>query len=171
MLRIMTPGVPTPAPCGLSRSPVAESASVASTSRRPIRNAVAATDIRVAVEIVIVVDGDVIPAPAAAATPTATPERPHHNAHTEGDRHASGVIPRGRVVDGGVGVDRGTVDHDGVIARNVHDLRTSLLNNDDLFGFDDFRFDRLLLVGFEITFLLRLLAHALHRVHYVALLR
>jgi hypothetical protein len=171
VLRIMTPVVPAPAAGGLSGRSVSGTAPVTRAARGQIRNAVAAVDVRVTVEIVIVVDGDVVPAPAAAAAPTAAPECSHHHANAEGDSDTGSVVPRRRVVDGGIGVDRGTVHDHGIVARHVDDLGIGLLNDDDLLGFHDLGLDLLLFVGFEIAFLLSLLAHALHSVHDIALLR
>jgi hypothetical protein len=44
---------------------------------------VAAANVRVAIEIVVVIDGDVVVTPAAAPAPTATPECSHHDADAE----------------------------------------------------------------------------------------
>ena len=49
-------------------------------------------------------------------------------------------------------------------------MRISLLHNDRGLAFDNPCFHVLLLVGFQIAFVLRLFAHALHGIHYIALL-
>src|SRR5262249_28664838 len=132
---------------------------------------VATANARVAVEIVVSVDGDVVvTAPAATPSPAATPERPHHHTNTERDCHSGGVIPWRWVVNRGVGIDRWTVHHHWIIRRDIHHLRIGLFDHDHLLAFDDFGFHFLLLVGFQIAFVLGLLAHALHRIHQVALL-
>ena len=64
--------------------------------------AVSSVDIGVAVEIIIVVDGDVVvAAPAAAIPPTSSPCRSHGQSHTEGNRYAGSVVANRRIVIGG----------------------------------------------------------------------
>jgi hypothetical protein len=50
-------------------------------------------------------------------------------------------------------------------------LRIGLLNNDDVLVFDDLGFHVLLFGRFQIAGVLSFLAHALHGIHHVALLR
>src|SRR4029077_12213706 len=65
-----------------------------------IRGPVAAIDVRVAVEIVVSIDGDVVvAAPSTPPPPPTAPERPHHHAHAERNRHARGIVPRRRIID------------------------------------------------------------------------
>jgi hypothetical protein len=133
--------------------------------------AVAAIDIRIAVEVIVVVDIDVVvAAPSTIPSPTTAPERAHHDANTKRDRHAGSVIPRWRIVDRRVGIDRRTVHHDRIISRYIHDLRIRLLDDDYTFAFDNLRLYFLLFIGFQIALLLRLLTHTLDGIHDVLLL-
>lgn len=64
-------------------APVAAvSAAVPVAARRLIRHAVAPVYIRIAIEIIVVIDGDVvITAPAASIAPASTPGRSHRETH------------------------------------------------------------------------------------------
>jgi hypothetical protein len=133
--------------------------------------AVAAIDIRIPVEVIVVVDIDVVvAAPSTIPSPTTAPERSHHDTNTKGDRHAGSVIPRWRIVDRRVGIDRRTVHHDRIISRYIHDLRIRLLDDDYTLAFDNLRLYFLLFIRFQIALLLRLLTHTLDRIHDVLLL-
>lgn len=132
---------------------------------------IAAIDVGVPIEIVVIVDGDVvISAPAASPAPSAAEGRAHHHSHTKRNRHSCGVVSRWWIGYGWVGIDRRAIDDRRVVTRNVYYLGVGLLDDDDLLGLDNFGFYLLLLAGFQIAFFLRLFAHALHRVHHVALL-
>ena len=50
-------------------------------------------------------------------------------------------------------------------------MRIGLFDDDHALVFDDFGFHLLLLGGFQIALFLGLLAHALHGIHHIALLR
>src|SRR4029077_4458315 len=90
--------------------------------------AVAATNVRVTVEIVVSVDCDiVVSAPAAAPAPTTAPKRAHHYADAERDCHTCCVVSRWRIVNRRVGVVGGTVHHDGIIRRHINNLGIRLL--------------------------------------------
>ena len=132
----------------------------------------ARADVRVAVEVVVVVDIDIIvAAPSAAPTPTATPKGPHHDADTKGNCYSRGVVSRRRIIDGRVRVYRRTVDDDGIIRRHIYDLRIRLLDHDHTLVLDGLGFHLLLLSRLQIALILGFLAHALHGIHDVALLR
>jgi hypothetical protein len=134
--------------------------------------AVAAIDIRISVEVIVVVDIDVVVAsPSTIPSPTTAPKRAHHDTNTKGDRHAGSVIPRWRIVDRRVGIDRWTVHHDRIIGRHVHDLGIRLLDDDYALTLNNLRFHFLLFIGFQVALLLRLLAHTLDRIHDILLLR
>jgi len=131
---------------------------------------VPAIDIAVPAEIVVVIDVDVVATPTASPSPSTTPERSHHHANTEGDRHPRRVIAPGRVIDGRIWINRRTINDNRIIRRHVQDFRAGRLNDDDVLLLDDLRFDFLLFRGFQMPFVLRLLAHALYSIHKVRLL-
>ncbi len=134
--------------------------------------AIAAIYVRIAVEIVVVIDSDVIvPAPTRVPAPTSSPCCSHGDSDSEGNRHACRVIPWRRIVNGRIGVDRWAVHDDRIVAWNINDLRIGLLDDDDLFRFHSFHFYFLLFTRFQVAGPLSLLAHALHCLHDVALLR
>jgi hypothetical protein len=124
----------------------------------------------VAIEIVVAVDGDVVASPTSSTAPTAAPERPHRDADAEGNSQACWVIPCRRIVDGRVRIDRRAVNNHRIVGGHVHHLRIGLFDNDDTLVFDDLGFYFLLLGGFQIAFILGLLAHPLNGLHDVALL-
>jgi hypothetical protein len=146
----------------------------APTARYGIRGAraaeIATIDIRVTVKVIVVVDIDVVSTPSAAPAPSTAPERTHHDAYTERYRESRGVVSRRWIVNRRIRIDRRTIDHDWIIGGHVHYLRIRRLDNDYAFAFDHLRFDLLLLGSFQLAFVLRLLAHALHRVHHIGLL-
>src|SRR6516162_454396 len=114
MLRIVLPGVPT----AISRI-----------------DAVAPLDVGVAIEIVIVVYGDVVvAAPPAAPTPAPGPHSSHGHSNAEGNCHSRSVVTRRRVSNRRVWVHGRAVDYRGVIARNVNNLGIGLLDHNDLFA-------------------------------------
>jgi hypothetical protein len=132
---------------------------------------VAAANIGVAVEIVVLIDVNIVVAtPAAAPAPAATPHCAHHYADAKRDGEAGRIVSGRRIVDGGIGVDRRAIDHDGIIRGHVDDLGIRLLDHDDTFVFDDLGFHLLLLGGFQISFALSFLAHSLDCIHDLSLL-
>jgi hypothetical protein len=134
--------------------------------------AVAAADIRVPVEVVVAIDIDVVvSSPTAATAPSAAPECAHHDAYPEGDGHTRRVVPRWRIVDRRIGIDGWTIDNHRIISRHINNLGIRLLYHNDGFVFDRLGFHFLLFIGFQIAFILSLFAHALHRIHDIALLR
>jgi hypothetical protein len=136
-----------------------------------LRRSVAPADVRVAVEIVVVIDGDVVVTPAASPSPSATPERPHHDADANRDRHPGCVVARRRVVNGRIRIYRRAINHGWIVGRHIDDLRIRLFDDDRALAFDDLGFYLLLLVRFQIASPLGLLTHTLHSVHHIALLR
>jgi len=132
---------------------------------------VSAINVRIAVKIIVVVDVHVVAAPAAVPAPAASPECAHGYAQTERYCHSCSVIPCRWIVDWRVGVNRSAVHHYRIIRGHIHDLRIGLFDHDDTLVLDNFRFHLLLLGRFQVAFVHCLFAHALHSVHYVALLR
>jgi hypothetical protein len=133
--------------------------------------AVAPTNIRIAVEIVVVVYIDVvISTPAASPPPAASPGRSHHHANAQRNGQSCGIVSRRRIVNGWVGIDWSAVHYDRIIGRYIHNLWISLFDHDYVFALDDLGFDLLLLGGFQIAGVLCLLAHALHGIQHIALL-
>src|SRR5246127_5011157 len=167
-----TPATPPPPP---TPADVAAIAAAGDWIRWPVPAKVvtiAATNIRVAIEIVVSVDSDVVvAAPSTAPTPTAAPERPHHHTHAERNRHTRGIVARRRIIDRRVRIVCRTVHHDGIIRRHIDHLRIRLFDDDHALVFDDFRFYFLLLGRFQIALILGLLAHSLNGIHHIALLR
>ena len=133
--------------------------------------AVAAVNIRVPNEIIIVVDVDVVvAAPPASPAPTAAPSRSNSQSDSKRDRHSRRVIACRRIVDGWIGIDRWAIDHDRIIGRYVYDLRIGLFNDYYTFIVDSFDFHLLLLSRFQIPSVLGLFAHTLHGVHHIVFL-
>jgi hypothetical protein len=123
-------------------------------------------------ESVVAVDGDVIVAtPSASPTGTPTPEGSHRNPNTERYGHARRIIARRRICDRRIRINWSTVDYGWVVARDVNNLWTGLFDDDNLLTLDDLGFHFLLFGGFQIPCILSFLAHSLHGVHDVALLR
>ena len=99
---------------------------------------------------------------------------PHRHSNAKRDSHSCDDLSsrRGRRVDDRwIRISWRAVDHCGVVAGNVNDLRFSLLNHDDSLVFDGLRLHFLLLGGFKVSSTLGLHAHALNRFHHVILLR
>jgi hypothetical protein len=156
--------------CAAYTANTADISPTAPAACRQLRGTVA--DVCVAIEIVVVIDVDVVvPTPTTPTAPTTAPHRPHHHANAKRNRHSSGIISRGRIVDGRIGIDRRPVHHCRVIAGHVHHLRIGLFDNDDALVFDDLGFHFLLFVGLQVPFFLSLFAHPLNCSHDVALLR
>jgi hypothetical protein len=131
-------------------------------------------DIRVAIVVVIVVDRDVVVTttpPTATVAPTSTHRCSHGQSDSEGDRHPGRVVARRRIVDRRIGVRGRAVYDSRVIGWNVDNLWIRLFDNDDLLGFNNFRFYLLLLTRFQVTRALRFAAHTLHGIHDIRLLR
>ena len=122
-------------------------------------------------EVVVMVDVDVVvSAPTASPTGTATPEGSHCDPNTERYGHAGCIVANRRIGDRRIRINRSTI-HDGwIVARHVDDFRASLFDYYDRFILDNFGFHLLLFAGLQISCVLSFLAHALHRVHHVALL-
>jgi len=129
-------------------------------------------DIRVADEIVVVVDIDVIvtAAPTTVPAPASAPCGTHCDADSKRYRHAGGVIARRRVVDGGVRIDGRTINYRRIVCGHINHFRTGLLDYDDLLVFYNLGLNFLLLAGFQVSSVLRLLAHSLDCIHHIALL-
>src|SRR4051794_34028357 len=130
-------------------------------------DAVAAVDVRIAIEVIVTVDGDVVvAAPPTVPTPTATPRSSHRNPYAERDRHSGRIVAhRRRIINGRVRVNRWAIHHRGAVAGYINDLRIRLFNDDDLLGFHYLRLNLLLVAGLQVARTLRLLSHALHRIH------
>jgi hypothetical protein len=135
------------------------------------RGAIACADIRVAIEIVIAINVDVVAAPPAVPAITPAPKRSHRHTNTERDCHACGVIPRRRIVDRRIRIDWRTVHRDWIIGGHIHNLRTRRLDDDYTFVIDRLRLHLLLFGRLQIALLLGLLPHALHGRHHITLLR
>jgi len=135
-------------------------------------HAVASLNVGVAVEVVIVVDGDVVVgAPTATITPTATPKRTHHHADAKRNGHSRCVVAWRWVGDRWIRIRWRPVNHGRVITGNVDNLRVGLFDHDYGLALNDLRFYLYLLIRFQIAFVLGLRAHALDSVHDIFLLR
>jgi hypothetical protein len=135
------------------------------------RGAIAATNICIAIKVVVAINVDVVAAPPAVPAIPPAPERSHRHADTERDGHPCGVIPWRRIVDGGIRIHRRTVHDGGVVGRHIHDLWARRLDYDYTLVIDRLLFDLLLLSRLQIALGLGLLAHALYGRHHIALLR
>jgi hypothetical protein len=123
-------------------------------------------------EVIVVVYGDVVVAsPVGVVAPATAPRRPHRdtnaerNGHSCDDRSCRGIYNRR------IRIDRWTVDHGRVVTGNVNNLRAGLLNDHNSFTFDNFCLYLHLFVRLQIPCAFCLGAHALHRIHYIVLLR
>ena len=112
---------------------------------RPI-NVIYVLPIRVVDEIVAIVDVYVVVAsPTRIPSPASAPGCPHRHSNPEGDRHPSGVVAGWGVSDGRIWIGRRTIYHSGVIAGDIDNVRTRLLNHQHLLVFYDLGLDLLLL--------------------------
>jgi hypothetical protein len=109
---------------------------------------VPAVNIRVPVEIIVIVYGNVvIPSPTAVIAPASAPGGSHSETDPEGKGHASRIVPRRWIRNGRVWIGWRAIDDSGVVAGNVNDLRISLFDDDYLFAFDNLCLDFHLLAG------------------------
>jgi hypothetical protein len=128
--------------------------------------------IAIADEVVVVVDVDiVVAAPSASPTRATTPEGSHRDPNTERYGHAGRIVAGGRIGDRGIRINRSPIHNGWVVAGHIDDFWASLLDDDNLLIFDDLGFHFLLFAGLQVSCVLSFLAHALHGVHHVALLR
>jgi hypothetical protein len=124
---------------------------VAGTVGGAVVDVLIAIDILIAVadKIVVVINGDVIvPSPPAVPTPTASPCCAHGYSDTERDCHSRSVVTWRWISDRGVRINRRAIHYGGIVAGNIYDLRTCLLNDDYLFVFHYLVFYLLLLARF-----------------------
>ena len=136
-------------------------------------HAVAAADVRVAVEIVVYVDGNIIVSPAAAIAPTAMISGSHCHTDTESNGHPGHVSAGWRrwwIDNRRIRINGRTVDDGRIVSRHIDDLRVGLLNDNDLLALDNFCFHFLLLSGLKIARVLGLFPHPLNGIHHVGLL-
>jgi len=138
---------------------------------RESRGAIACADIRIAIEIVVAINVDVVAAPPAVPAITSTPERSHRHTDAKRDCHPCGVVPRWRIVDWRIRIHRRSIDRDRIVGGHIYDLRTRRLDDDYALVIDRFRLHLLLLGRLQIALVLGLLPHALHGRHHVTLLR
>ncbi len=136
---------------------------------------IAPVDVCIAVgivdEVVVVLDVDiVVAAPSAAVPPATTKGCSHGHADAERDRHTRRIIAGRWIGNRRIRIRGGSVYNSRIVARNVDNFRAGLLHHNHLLAFDHLGFDLLLLRGFQIPVVFGFLAHALHCVHYVALL-
>jgi hypothetical protein len=132
---------------------------------------VSAVDIRVAVEIIVIVYGYiVISSPAAVIAPASAPGGSHSETDPEGKGHASRIVPRRWIRNGRIWVGWRAVHDSGVIAGNVDDLWIGLFDDDYVFAFDNLCLDFHLLARLQVPLIFGLRAHSLHSLHYVGLL-
>lgn len=161
MLRIV-------APVGISSVPATDVGTVSAVNVGPV----ATVNIRIAVEVIEIVDGDVIAAPAAPISPTAAPPKgAHSHTHTERDGKSCRIVARRRIGNGRVRIRWRPVDDRGIVRGHIDDLRVGLLDHNHTLILDDLGFHFLLLGRFETAFVLSFFSHALHGIHHIALLR
>src|SRR5271156_3873044 len=131
-------------------------------------------DIRVVVVayvIIVDVNVDVTAPPPTVIAPTAVVIGTDGEPDPEGDRNARSIITGRGVVNRRIRVDGRSVNGHGIIGRHINDLWVGLLNDHDGLRFYYLSFHRLLFGGFQVSCIHGLLAHALHRVHHITLLR
>ena len=131
----------------------------------------ATTDTRIPIEIVVDVYVDVTATPTAAPAPATGPKRSHRHSEAEGNRRHADAIVWGIVNRWIRIVKRRTPHYHGIVGRHIHHLRIGLFDDNHALALDDSRFHLLLFGRLQSAFVLGLLAHALHRIHNIALLR
>lgn len=133
----------------------------------PLAPALAAIDVRIPVEIVIVVDVDVSTAPIA-ITPVVRPCGPQDDAGPHRESHPRHVSWIGIRV---IRICGRPVNNRRIVGGDVNNFRVRLLNNDDLLAsLHRLSFHSLLLAGLQSSFASRLSAHALHCIQHILLL-
>jgi hypothetical protein len=139
---------------------------------RQLGRSVAAANVGIAIEIIVVIDIDgVVAAPAAPIAPTATPHCAHRDTNAERYRHPRRIVSGRRVVNRRIGVHRWSIHHDWIVRRYVHHLRIRLLDDNRALVFDDLGLYFLLLTRLQIASTLSLLTHPLDCIHHIVLLR
>jgi hypothetical protein len=139
---------------------------------RQLGRPVAAANVGIAIEIIVVIDIDgVVAAPAAPIAPTATPHCAHRDTNAERYRHPRRIVSGRRVVNRRIGVHRWSIHHDWIVRRYVHHLRIRLLDDNRALVFDDLGLYFLLLTRLQIASTLSLLTHPLDCIHHIVLLR
>ena len=103
---------------------------------------IAAVDVRVAIEIIIVVDGDIAAAVPVAISPGTAP------GGSKGETGPKRQCSVARRIGVGIGICRRPVNHGRTVLRNVDHLGIGRLDNDDLLVIDSLRLDLLLLCRF-----------------------
>lgn len=136
-----------------------------------VGSAVATADVRVSVEIIIVVDGDVVVAAPAAVSPSSAPRGAHGHSNSKRDRHTRRVVAGWRVSNWRVWVNRGTVYNRRVVAGDVDHFGAGLFDDNDGLVLYDLRLHFHLLSGFQISRIFCFCPHALDCIHDVGLLR
>ena len=131
----------------------------------------ATVDVRVPIEVVVVVHIDIVVSPAGIPAPPAAPRRTHRDPDAKRDGRASRIRPHGRVVNRRIRVHRRSVHYDRVVGGDVHHLRVRLFNHVDVPAFNQLCFYHLFRRGFQIAGALCLDAHALHGLHHIRFLR
>src|SRR5262249_7257454 len=118
---------------------------------------------------VVAVDNDiVIPTPTGIPAPATTKRSAHCHSHSKGKQHASRGIRR--ISHGWISNDWRSVDHGGVITRNIDHFGACLLDDNYTLVLDYLGFNLLLLGGLQRAFICCFLAHTLNGVHYFILL-
>src|SRR5882757_6123151 len=116
---------------------------------------IAAVDVRVTIEVIVIINVDLVVSPACAPTPASSPSRSHSDAEAKGNRHASGVVSRWRIVNGWVRIDWRAIHHHGIIRRHIDNLWVGLFNHDHALAFYNLGLHFLLLARFQIAGVLR----------------
>jgi hypothetical protein len=136
MLRVMLP-----APTCISAAIAAPNAGIAVTT----------ADVRVSVEIIVVVDGNVVVTAPAAVSPSATPSSTHGHSDSKRNCHTRRVVTGRRVGNRWVWVNRGTVYCRRVIAGDVDHFWARLFDDDDGLIFYNLCLHFHLLIGLQIS--------------------
>lgn len=108
---------------------------VVASGSRPIRHVL---PVGVVYEGVVPIDRDIIVAtPAIVVAPAASPSGSHWDSDAERNRHTRCIILRWRISNGRIRISGRAVDYGWVITGNINNIRIRLLDNNDLFVFDD----------------------------------
>src|SRR5580704_14122530 len=131
MLRVVIPvaAVATGGKGGGPIPTIAKASPIAYAAAWELRRTVAA-NVRVAIEIVMMVDVDVIATPARATTPTTAPECAHHDPNAERQEQAACVVTGRRIVNRWIGVNRRAVHNNRIVGRDVYHLGIGLFDDD-----------------------------------------
>src|SRR5258708_8110814 len=85
--------------------------------------------VRFRVKVIFFFNVALVVPPACAPTPASSPSRSHSDAEAKGNRHASGVVSRRRIVNGWVRIDRRALHHHPIIPKHLDNFSVGLFHH------------------------------------------